>query len=275
MSGSATTLPEFKKPPVIEVAVSIQFKELAKISAPHLGMLWAEHYRERYPQAQQQPPLTNVREAFSPTPARATVEVLPNMPVPRCWFLSEEGTRLIQVQADRFVLNWRKLDTGESYPRYKMIKKQFTEEFARFEKWLQTEGLGEIEIDQSELTYVNHVFEGDGWSTGDNIGNVLTLWSGRVHDDYLHDPEDVRFATRYVMPVAEKPTGRLHVRAQIASRISDDRRLIKLSLIGRGPPIGEAIEGAMTMMDQAHEWIVRGFAAITSAEMHQRWERIQ
>ena len=39
--------------------------------------------------------------------------------------------------------------------------------------------------------------------------------------------------------------------------------------------MGEATEGAMTMMDQAHEWIVRGFAAITSAEMHQRWGRIQ
>ncbi len=42
MSGSATTLPEFEKPPVIEVAVSIQFKEIARISAPqaaYIGLL--------------------------------------------------------------------------------------------------------------------------------------------------------------------------------------------------------------------------------------------
>ena len=179
----------------------------------------------------------------------------------------KEGTGMLGVPYLRM---------GETWMRGYEVGEPFTEEFARFEKWLQTEGLGEIEIDQSELTYVNHIFEGDGWSTGDEIGNVLTLWSGSVHEDYLqHDPEDVRFATRYVMPVAEKPMGRLYIQAETARRISDDRRLIKLSLIGRGPPIGEATEGAMTMMDQAHEWIVRGFTAITSAEMHQRWERTQ
>jgi uncharacterized protein (TIGR04255 family) len=275
MSDSAKTLPKFRKPPVIEVAISVQFKEIAKIGAPHLGMLWAERYRERYSKATQQPPLPNLHEAFPPTPARALVEIQPKMPVPRCWFLNEQGTELIQVQADRFVLNWRKLDTDQAYPSYELIKERFTEEVSKFEEWLKAEGFGRIKIDQSELTYVNHILEGEGWSSGNEIGSVVTLWSGSTCDEYLPEPEVVRFATQHVMPVAEKPMGRLYIRAETARRVSDDRRLIKLSLIGRGPSAAEDVEGAMTIMDHAHEWIVRSFASITSTEMHKRWERIQ
>lgn len=275
MTGGAKTLPRFAKPPVIEVAISVQFKELNKVSAPHLGLLWAELYRGRYPRATQQPPLANVQEGFSSAPERATVEVLPNIPVPRLWFLNQLGTELIQVQPDRFVLNWRKLDTEEAYPSYERIKKRFQEEVSAFASWLQSHELGEIKVDQSELTYVNHIIEGEGWSAGDHIGGIVTLWGGRTHDDYMPDPEDVRFATQYVMSEKAQPVGRLHVRAETARRVSDDRRVVKLSLIGRGPPLGDGMDDALTIMDQAHEWIVRSFASITSTEMQKKWERIQ
>ena len=41
-----TPLPEFDNPPVIEVALSVQFETLANLRTPQIGVLWQE-FRDR------------------------------------------------------------------------------------------------------------------------------------------------------------------------------------------------------------------------------------
>ncbi|MGH8591471.1 MAG: TIGR04255 family protein, partial [Gammaproteobacteria bacterium] len=110
-------LPEYAKPPVVEVACAVQFEPITELHAGRLGALWGE-YRDRYPRVEQHPPLPALREQFEATPARLGFTVETTFPMPRVWFLSAEGTRLVQVQRDYFILNWRKLDTDAVYPRY-------------------------------------------------------------------------------------------------------------------------------------------------------------
>src|SRR5690242_236660 len=117
-SVKASPLPDYEQPPVVEVASSIQFGSVPGLDAARLGLLWSV-FRKEYPRTEQYPPLAHEVETFgAPTVSQISFSVAP-MISPRCWFTNEKGTRLLQVQHDRFVLNWRKLDKDdEVYPHY-------------------------------------------------------------------------------------------------------------------------------------------------------------
>src|SRR3972149_399129 len=130
MSDTRTPLPDFTDPPVVEVALSIQFDSIAKLHVPQLGLLWQD-FRERFPVTEEHAPLGTAIERFG-APATGTVqarlEMLTSPPLPRCWFLNTDGSELIQVQQDRFVHNWGKVGEGGRYPRYDRRPETFAHE---------------------------------------------------------------------------------------------------------------------------------------------------
>lgn len=66
----------------------------------------------------------------APAPAEVEVTFEEKPPVPRVWFLNAYRTELIQVQADRFVHNWRKLLRVEPYPCYEPSRERFRNQVA-------------------------------------------------------------------------------------------------------------------------------------------------
>ena len=56
-------LPDFRRPPVSEVVLSIQFASLVKFQNYHVGLLWS-WMRERYPKVTEHPPLNAAYEKF-------------------------------------------------------------------------------------------------------------------------------------------------------------------------------------------------------------------
>lgn len=71
----------------------------------------------------------------------------------------------------------------------------------------------------------------------------------------------------------ESLLGRLYVQVQSARKKDDDTPLIVLQMIARGNPMGEGTDGVFSFAERAHEWIVRGFAEITTSHMHTVWGR--
>jgi len=274
MSQTRPLLPNFANPPVIEVALSVQFNPLTELQAPQLGLLWNE-FRPRFSKAEQHPPLGSVVEKFGVRePRKVSVQFERGIPVPRCWFLNETGTELIQVQQDRFIHNWRKVGEEDTYPRYERIRETFEKELGTFRQFLAREGLGDLVPNQCEVTYVNHIVSGQGWEKHGEAGEVVMVWSSHYSDTFLSDPEDIRFAVRYVIPdEAGNPIGRLHISIEPAYRVKDDKPIFVLELTARGRPAGEGLEGALGFLDIGREWVVRGFTSITSPSMHKIWER--
>ena len=56
-------LPDFAKPPLAEVALSVQFEPLEKMRTPQIGLLWND-FRQRFPDTEEHPPLDSVIERF-------------------------------------------------------------------------------------------------------------------------------------------------------------------------------------------------------------------
>jgi hypothetical protein len=80
---------------------------------------------------------------------------------------------------------------------------------------------------------------------------------------------------RFVIPgKAGRPVGRLHVVSQPAWTKTDNTPILVLNLTARGEPLEGGIEGAFGFFELGRKWIVKGFAELTTAEMHKVWERI-
>ena len=276
MSYSRSDLPDFKNPPVIEVALSVHFERLSKLRTPHLGLLWAQ-FQDQFPRTEEHPPRDVTLEMFGPPgPKKVSIQFETTPPVPRCWFLNDKGTELIQVQQDAFVHNWRKIGEGEEYPRYESIREKFKSQLDSFQQFLDRESLGKLVPNQCEITYVNHILQGEGWKRYGQVGDVVTIWSTHYSNTFLTEPEEVRFSLQYVIPDSDgNPLGRLHIGLHPAYRIVDTKPLLVLKLTARGRPYGEGEEGVLRFLDTGREWIVRGFASITSPRMHKIWERMR
>ena len=270
------SLPDFEHPPVVEVALAVQFEGLSALRTPQLGLLW-ERFRDRFPRVEEHPPLEPVFERFGVRGVprgSIQVEMLRKPPVPRCWFLNESGTKLIQVQQDRFMHNWRKGVGSEPYPRYEHVRETFAKELEVFQQFLRDESLGELLPNQSEVTYVNHIVSGDGWSHHGELAKVLTLCGDSYTEEFLPEPEEIQVSGSFVIPSEKgEPAGRLRFSIEPVYRREDDWALFLLKLVARGQPPAATIEGALEFLDIGREWIVRGFASLTTSTMQSAWGR--
>jgi uncharacterized protein (TIGR04255 family) len=266
---SRDTLPDFENPPVSETVMDVGFAPLSEWGIPHFGVFW-QRIQEEYPHFQDQSPIPFELERFdqSQRPSTIALEFL-NQPEARCWFLHKSESRLIQVQNDRFIHNWRKTSADCEYPHYETaIRSAFETEWNRFCAFLKEASIGTPEIRQCEITYINDI-ENNGWESYSDLVDALGTWPGGRPDGYLPTPENVGFATSYLMQEA----GRLRIQLQPAIRHRDLAKILQLKLTARGRPASSNTDDILKWFDLGREWIVRGFTDFTSAKMHQMWKR--
>ena len=268
-------LPNFKNPPLAETVLSLQFEPLAGLTAAHIGLLW-QRFRNELPLIEEHSPLRPVSETFEPpSAAQVEVSVEAKLPVLRLWFLNEKKTELVQVQADRFIHNWRQMQGLEPYPRYEPIRKRFRDEVTVLEEFLEAEGLGTLAVNQCEVTYVNHIEPSGVWERHGQLEMVLRNWSGSHAAAFLPESESGSVHLRYVIRgETQKPIGRLHVTLRPGWKKADTSPILTLSLTARGAPLTEGIEGAFSFFDLGRRWIVKGFEDLTTPNMQKAWERI-
>lgn len=273
--GPVPDSPSYDRPPVVEVSLSVQFEGLTGLGIPQLGLLWGE-FKDRLPQTEQHPPLPAIVEDLGPPRprrARIEVEVLESPLTPRSWFVSRDGTEVVQVQNDRFVYNWRKRVPSDTYPRYEHVREQFVQNFRTFVEFLARENLGNPEINQCEMTYLNHIERSGVWDNHGEMDKVVTIVSPEYSDDFLARPESIDLEARYLIQRSGNALGRLHVAAQPRFRIADKEPVLALTLTARGAPGGDGLEGSLDFFDLGRDWIVRGFTSITRKTMHEVWGR--
>jgi uncharacterized protein (TIGR04255 family) len=261
-------LPDYDNPPVIETAIGVEFAPLEKWEIPHFGLFW-ERIQADYPHFEVNPPLVTEVERPQFQSQIPRLEVL-GKPLIRCWFLNERKTELIQVQNDRLIHNWRKVPGTEPYPHYENIRPALERDWQRFCEFLESQRLGEPDVRQCEVSYVNHIDRGEGWQTFADLPTVFPSWVGVTSEDFLPAPESVLFNVSYLMPEKQ---GRLRISVVHAFRPSDGTETLQLTVTARGKPVSSAFSDVLAWLDLGRYWVVRGFTDFTSATMHQLWRR--
>lgn len=263
-------LPSFRRPPVVEVAIAAQFDGIPGLTGPHMGLLW-QRFRGAFPTLQAHPALDPRFERSGPELGKKLTFALETVPTPRVWFIGSNEEHLVQVQQDRFVFNWRSIH-GQDYPRYEHVKASFEKHFGLFREYLAEEQLGEPRLNQWELTYVNRIPAGDGWHRHGELGLVVPLLDPSTEGGFLPEPEDIALRVRYRISPEEEVVSRLYVEATPGFDATG-MPVVRLSLTARGGLERGADRLLGSRLDVGREWIVRGFAEVTSKTMHRHWER--
>ncbi len=265
-------LPSYERPPVVEVALSIQFAPLQGFSSLHAGLLWNE-LKDEFPTFEEQPALPPVFEVFGARPAilAPQFELVTSASPNRFWFITKSGSEVIQVQQNRLIYNWRKQAEQDRYPRYETIREHFAHVSSKLLNFFAEKGLGRVQPNQCEVIYINFVTLPDDVDPRGKPQRVLAPWSGTTSDDFLPEMEDVQMQLRYPLKHEGKNVGRLYIQVAPTIRTHDSHPGVQITMTARGRPQEESISSAFAMLDLCRGTIVRGFTSITTPELHKYW----
>lgn len=272
MKTPEVSLPDYERPPVIEVACGIQFVPLTRFQATALGLFW-QTIRDEYTEVQEMAPLPQIIEQLSSVsePTDAKIEMFGIPPLPRMFFLHKESCWLMQVQRDRFLHNWLKERDEYSYPHYPLIYERFWKAWERFLLFCNDEKIESPVVNQLEITYINHIPVGQGWETLADLGNVFRDIGWIGSDRFLPPPESAGLRLTFLLPDSQ---GRLHVSVKHAVRVSDKQPVLLCELTARGLPDKKDVTAIKNWFGLGREWIVRGFADIMNIDVQkEQWGR--
>jgi len=268
-----TPLPRFRKPPVSEVAVGVQFADV--LTAVHLG-LYYQRIKTRFPRVQVVPPLPAMFETFAlPADPTPLPQIVIDGTRPRIWFIAEDDNLLIQLQTDKLIFNWRSGAHGSSYPHFEAIQEKFAKAYDELEALAKADKY-EVTPNQCEVVYVNSILTATTNIPLSQPQKVFRQWDDEHGPEWLQPLEDLAFNARYRLnDEAGNPFGRLTVSSTAGWAAKEASPAFQLQMMARGQPRGPGYTGVAAFHDHAHKAIVRCFAAITTPEMHKLWERYQ
>jgi uncharacterized protein (TIGR04255 family) len=261
-------LPDFKKPPLDEVVMGIQFPPPQNYDDRRVAQVW-ESVRSDLPKYEEQMRLDPVFEVFG----APGLSVPPMMHIEfgsaafgpfgrkRYWFIAEDETHLLQYQDDRLLFNWRRRPGNEAYPRFDSI-------LPRYEQILRNLSPAGIFADgtirQVEVSYINMItLEG---ST--NIADWLTL----VRPTSLEIDSLNSIFSEAVRDANGGPVARLHHEFGLLAR-RDGARWLRLAMTFRGPAPPGNIEDALEFLQFGRKHILNRFVELTTDQAHKLWER--
>jgi uncharacterized protein (TIGR04255 family) len=279
---SLYSLVSFTKPPVAEVALSVQFSP-ETVDVETFG-LFAHKLRDEFPNRQRQPALPPMSETFDQRPGMPSINIQFADPasMPRLWMISQKGTELVQLQHDRLTYNWRQLDAPSPYPRYKHLRRRIADLLDVLTECIQeaapTKDGTSLAHNMCEVAYVNPVEYGSKKSSKQHpdLARIISRIRAAPKGDFLSAPEDAQFQARWRIPASTLgreggPVGRLHLSALPALKPPDQTPIYMINLTARVIPSRPARQSALKALDVGHEWAVLGFKDVTTQEVQQAW----
>lgn len=265
--GVESSLPDFSNPPAVETLLGIHFKPLSRWNIPHFGLFWNE-IKADYPKFEVHPPIASeMALRLEVDPKRLQFQVVSEVPV-RCWFIHRSDPRLVQVQSNAFIQNWRKQSAVAPYLHYDKLRPSFVEMWRIFREFLRKNAIGEPSVIDCEVTYINHIDRGRGWDRFAELPEITPTWAGLTSGGFLPPPLSVSINAFY--PI-ESSGGRLEITLQPGVRKEDATETIQLVLTARCKPRSIETKELMRCLDLGREWVVRGFNDFTSPKLHGIW----
>jgi uncharacterized protein (TIGR04255 family) len=260
----------FDRPPVIETVLGAQFKPLPGLTNGHLGLFWSTLGKD-WSLGKDVPPLAPAYERFESEKSWAgiggfSLQLTAN-PASRLQIRNAVQDRMTQVQNGRFHYNWLRIN--DVYPRYSAVFAEFSAQWGKFKNFVTDKALGQIEIDQWEVTYVNHILKGTVWDAPRDWSKLFR-GLGLIETSTPGPVETLGIQTSFQLPDQK---GRLHWKLQNAllaeAKPGVNREVLRLELTARGP-VTEKINLDMGLQ-LGHDAIIDAFVATTSDEAKKFW----
>ena len=272
---------DFLRPPLNEVVFSVQFEDDVIDEVLALSRFWPD-IQEKFPNHEKQSPLPPVSETFQIPSLGPAVQfqMLSGPPSARYWFLTVDGTKIVQVQPDRLIFNWRQVEGNEPYPGYDQLLPEFLALCEQFRNVLSQEDKAAPPPAWCELTYINPIPiapASDG--THGQLATIINYLEANPPRVVLPTVEDTQIQQRFrILNDAAEPIGRLYMTAVPGyHKTGQSVYVVTMLARGRPEPAGDSVdwvESARRFFDRAHKLIVHGFKEVTTPAMHAEWEEV-
>ena len=159
-------LEKLTQPPIMEVVCGFLFEPIQELDPLLVGVYWWDR-RQDFPTKQLQPALTS--------PPSITLGRLVG-PL-RSWLVNNDQSLLVQIQADRFYLNWRK--QNGPYPRFSDhgedpgVLAIALKEFAQFGDFCKQHLGKQITVREIELAKIDHLVQKVHWDNFEDLAKAL------------------------------------------------------------------------------------------------------
>jgi uncharacterized protein (TIGR04255 family) len=270
MTERSAGLPDYRNPPIDEMAIGVQFPPIEDFHDAHAGLYW-QKVRTDYPRVENQPRLEGAIESVDSSPLQPVQIQIPfgGPSQSRTWLISQSDDYLIQIQNTRFVQNWRK--RGTEYPRFEEVWALFQDHYGKFKELLSSEGLAQPAVQQVEITYINWITE---------LPPSLFLKSGTVASIAAYDrqiePEDQSFSLRYRLDAGGEVIERLYAQCQQGVRPQEpDVKGYAFAIIYRAAKADGLADDQIDLYSGSGRVVtVNAFTDLTTSEAHEIWGRI-
>lgn len=265
-------LADYAIPPLNEVVLGVQFSQLVEYDFRFLYSLH-ERFCNEYPAVAHQPVLAPQFETFGGMGATLgpQIEFGPPPLNSRTWFISSSNDHLLQVQPDRFMLNWRATDfpNDSQYPHFEQILESFFRNLSIFSDTASIKLGSRLQISQAEVSYINLI----SVNSFDEIGEWLRGWS----DIPKSNLESLTVGQAEIINSPEsRPIARLHQQLQtVLWGEWGTNRGLHLNLTFRGKPLSTDIDALKNFLLLGRERIVSRFTELTTDTAHQSWGRLR
>lgn len=159
-------------PPIVEVACGLIFAPHPDLDPVLMGAYWATREGD-YPKRQ-----------FLPAISEPGTFVFGGMPPGRVWMLSPDQAWLVQLQADRFYVNWRKKEGA--YPRFNQhedtegMLDRVLREYAAFATFCTERTRSAPRLLRAELTKIDHLVRGRHWADLADLAQMIPMLSAVI-----------------------------------------------------------------------------------------------
>lgn len=242
---------KYNEPPVNEVVMGVTFVPIVGFHTQHIGRFW-EKIADKYPKSEQ---AANYGEPLQLDKG----EIYPG---PRFWFISDTRDKLVQIQRNLFLCNWRKVDGEGIYPEYDEMKKVFKENYDSFLKYLRKLGFNDPVHTDCQFNYINHFLEGKEWKIGSDITKIIPSF-GYPMTDEAEGPKN--YDLNYVYDLPDRNRGDFRMKFTTAKLVSSEQKVIIFENSARG--LDSDSDDIYEWFDYAHEQLVNKFESVTSQKI--------
>jgi uncharacterized protein (TIGR04255 family) len=240
----------FDNAPVIEVVIGAQFD--GKVFNYKNIFDYYNQKKDEFTKIEANPPLPSTLENFE---SQSITKILSGFNS-RYFFINDANNKLIQLQPDRLLYNWRKTENKIEYPHFDSV-------YGEFKKVLnELEGLYNIKekINQLEVTYFDHIYIDDLGMKDYELDKIFNFWNfGKSLKN---------FENRLTIPQPEI-NGNLNFMFQSGTKKDDKKKLIATEMTCRGIITKE--QTLDEWYNKSHDILLDFFLELTTDEIQQKW----
>ncbi len=242
----------YNNSPLVEVVIGIQLNE-SKISNVFLFDVFYNHFKKSFPIIEEQPYLNSILESKDGEVLNANL----NQFSTRKFFLGQDQNKLIQIQNNRILFNWRAINTNIEYPNYDNVISDFLEIFNFIDSNLDIKSA----INQFEFTYVDHI-------SLNNLNKNSLKFSDLIN--IINVDKEIGAINANFNFWENEIGGNLIVSIKSARKVPNTEKIFILETSCRG--FKEFTEIKM-WYDKAHEILINYFETITTSKAKELWQK--